>query len=362
MVIQKIKNTKTCHATLKYIQKEDADLIYNNTITEELSAREMEWIYSKNHRVKKPMVHIILSLQEEESLTASEWKQLCQKYLKSIGYGNNQYIGYRHNDTKNEHIHLLVNRVQYSNLKVTDDSYNVQKGQKVLKEIEKEFNLKPISLNQEVMNTSKTERKKVSRQKDKEKLQQKKERKVYREAIDEAIEKSNSFDDFSHYLRKKSITVSSNLNSISYQKENCTPIAGGSLGKKYTIKELKKHLTIGKGELDSKEVIPQQLPADNKDTISTLLNVLGKTRNPLMINYSNGSHYLSYDQGELIYTKENETIFSGKYEKGKWQVEENQFSKEQLKVLEEQIPEINKHFQEQRQFKQKRQRQRQLQL
>ena len=360
MVIQKIRNTKNCRGAINYIKKKDADLIDKNTISSN-PAREMQWIYSQNKNCLKPMVHIVISLCDEETLSQKEWKQLCRKYLAGIGYQNNQYIAYRHNDTKNEHIHLLVNRVQSSNIKVTDDSYNVRKGQKALAQIEKDFNLKPLPEKKEVTHESRREKRKRYQEENQKKREEMIKRKSYRDAISEAIDQSETWEDFCQFLDKKGIKVNLNNNHISYQKDNTNPIPSAKLGKKYTLNELKKYYLIEQKE----EIIPMKV-SDNQSTISTLLNVLGKTRNPLTINYLNESHHIRYEQGELEYFKSNaqgkQTVFKGKYEQGSWHVEENTLSIEQLKMLNQQIPEINKRDREQRQLKQKRQRQRQLQL
>lgn len=360
MVIQKINNTKNCRGALNYIKKKDADLIDKNTISSN-PAREMRWIYSQNPNCLKPIAHIVISLCDEETLSQKEWKQLCRKYLAGIGYQDNQYIAYRHNDTKNEHIHLLVNRVRSSNIKVTDDSYNARKGQKALAQIEEDFNLKPLPKKEEFINESRGEKRKRYREENQKNREKMIKRKGYRDAINEAIDQCETWEDFCQFLQKKGIKVNLNKNNISYQKDNTETIPSAKLGKKYTLNELKKYYSIDKKD----EIIPMNL-ADHQSTISTLLNVLGKTRNPLTINDSNDSHYIRYEQGQLEYIKSNEQgnqiAFKGKYEQGSWQVEENTLSTEQLEILNQQIPEINKRDREQRQVKPKRQRQRQLQL
>ncbi|EIS2204727.1 relaxase/mobilization nuclease domain-containing protein, partial [Salmonella enterica] len=62
---------------------------------------------------KKPVFHAFLSLPKNEHLTDEQWQEIAKDYLKemNINIEKHQYICVRHNDTDQDHIHIVANRV-----------------------------------------------------------------------------------------------------------------------------------------------------------------------------------------------------------------------------------------------------------
>ena len=100
-----------------YILKDDHDFIcsnmssdYNNVsdLTDEFKA-----VSSFRQDIKKPVFHAFLSLPKNEHLTDQQWEEIAKDYLKemNINIEKHQYICVRHNDTEQDHIHIVANRV-----------------------------------------------------------------------------------------------------------------------------------------------------------------------------------------------------------------------------------------------------------
>ncbi|ELX5314407.1 relaxase/mobilization nuclease domain-containing protein, partial [Salmonella enterica] len=100
-----------------YILKDDHDFIcsnmasdYNNVsdLTDEFKA-----VSSFRQDIKKPVFHAFLSLPKNEHLTDEQWQEIAKDYLKemNINIEKHQYICVRHNDTDQDHIHIVANRV-----------------------------------------------------------------------------------------------------------------------------------------------------------------------------------------------------------------------------------------------------------
>lgn len=90
--------------------------------------------------------HVSLNLPYSDRLNDTEFTALGCDYLIKMGFDNNQFIMYRHTDTKHEHIHIVANRVRYSG-RITNDSNIKRRSREVLNDLEKKYGLTQISTN-----------------------------------------------------------------------------------------------------------------------------------------------------------------------------------------------------------------------
>lgn len=97
----------------------------------------------KNKRVKLPFEHIVVSLQEGETLNVVQWDLLIRDLTEKLGLNDHHWILLRHNDTLNSHCHLLCSTIQnsppYKRL-VLGNSF--KKTAHIRNELEKKYNLK----------------------------------------------------------------------------------------------------------------------------------------------------------------------------------------------------------------------------
>ena len=93
----------------------------------------MKAIGSLNPRVKNKQFHAVISVKGK-SIPVEKLMDVGVQYLDEMGYGNNPYLIYHHDDTDNTHIHLVTIRVDKNGLKV-DDSFEKLRSQKVMHEI-----------------------------------------------------------------------------------------------------------------------------------------------------------------------------------------------------------------------------------
>ena len=89
---------------------------------------------SKNEKVKKPQFHAVIStkfqLHSNEELT-----KVAEDFMQEMGYGNQPFIVVFHNDTENNHVHIVSTRVDKLTGKKLNDSYEKLKAQKALIDI-----------------------------------------------------------------------------------------------------------------------------------------------------------------------------------------------------------------------------------
>lgn len=82
--------------------------------------RSFEPYLEANHRVEKPVVHISLNPSPKDHLTDEQLERIAREYLKKLGYGNQPYIIYKHEDIGRPHLHILTTCINEQGRKIND--------------------------------------------------------------------------------------------------------------------------------------------------------------------------------------------------------------------------------------------------
>ena len=91
-----------CHAS--YCNFEDRDEL-------DLAILEIEKTQSCNTRATDKNYHLVVSFQAGEAPTHEQLKAIEQSFCESLGYDSHQRISALHQDTKNQHLHIAINKV-----------------------------------------------------------------------------------------------------------------------------------------------------------------------------------------------------------------------------------------------------------
>lgn len=111
------KTGKSFKNRVDYILKDDHSFICSNMASDYNNVSdltdEFKNVSSFRTDIKKPVFHAFLSLPKHEKLTDEKWQEIAKDYLKemNIDIDKHQYICVRHNDTEQDHIHIVANRV-----------------------------------------------------------------------------------------------------------------------------------------------------------------------------------------------------------------------------------------------------------
>lgn len=89
---------------------------------------------SKNEKVKKPQFHAVISTKFQQH-SKEELAKVAEDFMQEMGYRNQPFIVVFHNDTENNHVHIVSTRVEKSTGKKINDSYEKLKAQKALTDV-----------------------------------------------------------------------------------------------------------------------------------------------------------------------------------------------------------------------------------
>lgn len=101
-------------------------------------ALEMEAVASLSRRCQQPCAHYVLSVADGEKLTEEQWTQAAHKVAEEMGMS--QYCAIRHQDTDNDHLHLVGNRVTATG-KAWSTSHDRDRMRQVCQDLEEDFGI-----------------------------------------------------------------------------------------------------------------------------------------------------------------------------------------------------------------------------
>lgn len=156
-MIAKISHGSSLYGVLSYNQlKVDelhADVLFGSRIIEpagdnpytiEHISRSFEDYLTANRKTEKPILHISLNPDPKDSLTEEQFIRLAEQYMQRMGFGDQPYIVYRHNDIGREHLHIVSVRVDETGRAISD-SYEHERSMAVCRELEQQLGLTPAS-------------------------------------------------------------------------------------------------------------------------------------------------------------------------------------------------------------------------
>lgn len=93
-------------------------------------------------KTEKPILHISLNPHPDDILTDEQLTAIAEEYMQKMGYGNQPYIVYKHEDIQRHHIHIVSTQVDETGRKIAD-SNNFFKSKSITRELEQKYGLHP---------------------------------------------------------------------------------------------------------------------------------------------------------------------------------------------------------------------------
>lgn len=163
-MVAKITTPKSIEAALNYnekkVQKGNAVCFYAANYLKE--AKEMnfyqklsgfERLNSLNERATTKTLHVSLNFDPSEKLAESKLLQIASDYMQKIGFGNQPYLVYKHEDAGHPHIHIVSTTIKQDGSRINTHNIGRNQSEKARKEIEKTYGLVKAERQQQLRST-----------------------------------------------------------------------------------------------------------------------------------------------------------------------------------------------------------------
>lgn len=117
-MIIKARSISHIKSSLGYILKEEKQhefLASDGLDTTNVKTMLSDFSLYQKEKVIKGYVSVVISPHQENRLTIPEYQNLLTETLKELKLDNRQFIVVMHRNTDNPHIHVILNRIDYSN-------------------------------------------------------------------------------------------------------------------------------------------------------------------------------------------------------------------------------------------------------
>ncbi len=136
----------------KKVQKGTAELLHAHNffkLPQDLNfydkMERFEELMALNERAETKLIHISLNFHpsEKERLTKDFFIHLADEYMNKIGFGNQPYLVYQHEDAGHPHVHVLTPLIQDNGKRIPTHFIAKNVSEPVRKEMEKQYGFIP---------------------------------------------------------------------------------------------------------------------------------------------------------------------------------------------------------------------------
>ena len=155
-MIAKISATENLGGALGYnfkkVEKGEASILlaqglYQNkegTYTMAEVFPDMQALIPEKCRTKKMVFHCSLNPHPDDKISDEQLVQVAREYMEALGYGNQPYIVFKHNDIAREHIHIVSHRIDGEGKKI-NDKFEKRRSKQITDALERKYSLIPSS-------------------------------------------------------------------------------------------------------------------------------------------------------------------------------------------------------------------------
>ena len=153
-MVAKINAGSSLFGALSYnqekVEQREAKVLFGNRIVENMDSEytmqnmmeSFKPYLDANNRTEKPILHISINPHPDDKLTDAQLLEIGQKYMNQMGYGDQPYLIFKHEDLDRHHLHIVSINVDETGKKISN-SNDFYKSKKITRALEKEYNLFP---------------------------------------------------------------------------------------------------------------------------------------------------------------------------------------------------------------------------
>ncbi|MDR0604620.1 MAG: relaxase/mobilization nuclease domain-containing protein [Bacteroidales bacterium] len=109
--------------------------------------RSFEPYLLANNKTEKPVLHVSINPDPKDVLTNEQLSNIAQEWMQKMGYGDQPFIVYLHEDIERRHIHIVSLRVDENGKKI-DDRFEHRLSMDACRELEQKYGLVPADQKQ----------------------------------------------------------------------------------------------------------------------------------------------------------------------------------------------------------------------
>lgn len=153
-MVAKISSGSSLYSALAYnhqkVNAGGAKVIFTNNIVEPKDGnfsigsctRSFEPYLLANKKTENPVIHISLNPDPKDKLNDEQFAQIAEEYMKKLGYGNQPFVVYKHEDIDRHHIHIVSVKVDETG-KMIRDNFQHRLSMRICRELEQKYGLTP---------------------------------------------------------------------------------------------------------------------------------------------------------------------------------------------------------------------------
>ncbi|RKD15212.1 hypothetical protein BCY91_06780 [Pelobium manganitolerans] len=151
-MVAKIISGKSLIGALNYnenkVHQGKAELIFQSGYAKDLiqlnfndKLLRLKDLTLRNKRVKTNTVHISLNFSTNERLPPDLLGEIANEYMERIGFGNQPYLVYKHNDAAHPHVHIVSTNIKSSGERISLHNLGSTKSEEARQLLEEKFGL-----------------------------------------------------------------------------------------------------------------------------------------------------------------------------------------------------------------------------
>ena len=151
-MVAKITTSKNVKAALNYneqkVQKGNAEFLYAGNCLHEAAEMNfynkldvLENLNALNKRASTNTLHVSLNFSLSENFKSEKLICIATSYMNKIGFGEQPFLVYKHEDAGHPHIHIVTATIQSDGARINTHNIGRNQSEKARKEIELEYGL-----------------------------------------------------------------------------------------------------------------------------------------------------------------------------------------------------------------------------
>ena len=131
---------KVAHGEARFLGFVNVDVFDEKTLRITDKIMVLDAFTKLNERISKPTFHASLAFHPSEQLSDERIKLIGQQYMDRLGYGDQPYLMYRHEDTNHPHIHIVSVSIDHDGKRISD-SHLQRRSNAIRQKLEQENGL-----------------------------------------------------------------------------------------------------------------------------------------------------------------------------------------------------------------------------